>query len=169
MLHIKFPIFQRGALFCMATTLFLGGCAVNVNPPSASLTPPPTTRESVLINYSDGQIQSRLVELDLLKPFNDYWSAHAARDWARLHAFEVAEAPISATFYVPYHARAWQVTHVDVLSLEQSDAEARMTLSMKFRDPDSGKVRAIHRQDKWVRMDGVWRHWVTDPMLTGNR
>ena len=105
MLHIKFPIFQRGALFCMATTLFLGGCAVNVNPPSASLTPPPTTRESVLINYSDGQIQSKLVELDLLKPFNDYWSAHAARDWARLHAFEVADGVGAGDHGEPVGAR----------------------------------------------------------------
>lgn len=167
--HTKKPDLQRGAFVCMIAALLMGGCATNVHQPLSSLTPPSATRESVVISYADAQIRPKLLQANLLKSFSDYWGAHAARDWARLHTFEIAEAPISATFYVPYHARAWQVTHVDVLSLEVDEAEARLTLAMKFRDPDSGKVRAIHRQDKWVRVDGTWRHWVTDPMLTGNR
>lgn len=160
---------RTNALIFLGAGLLLGGCAINVSHPSTQLNPPVAARESAAISYVEPQLQAEFIQVGLLQPFIDYWNAHVARDWIRLHSFEAADAPISAEFYAPYHARAWHVTQIEVLALELDEHEARMTLAMKFRNPDDGKTRSTHRQDKWVRIDGVWRHWVTDPMLTGNR
>ena len=158
----------RSFFACLIAGLLLSGCAVDAGAPSR-LTPPAVARENASINYVDAQAQAQLSQSGLLQPFTEYWDAHARRDWIRLHSFEVADAPISPDFYIPYHARAWHVTNIEVLTLEYDASEARLTLGMTLRNPDDGKTRFMHRQDKWVRIDSSWRHWVTDPMLTGNR
>lgn len=102
----------------------------------------------------------------LLEPFVGYWDAHVSRDWARMYSYEVSDLPLSLDFYVPYHARAWQVLRVEVLKVDVDGTEAGLRLGVEVKDPKSQKTTVIYREDKWTRADGEWRHRVTDPLLT---
>ncbi|NUN59550.1 MAG: hypothetical protein HUU13_00320 [Burkholderiaceae bacterium] len=159
---------RRTAVVCLWFAQ-LAGCAAVVSPPVVKPDAKAVMHKGAPIQYADELLQTEISQAGLLLPFNDYWSAHIAKDWLRLHSFEAADAPVSVEFYVPYHARAWHVSQIEILKIQLDANEAHLTLRMELRNPDDGKARSMHRQDKWVRIDGVWRHWVTDPMLTGNR
>lgn len=118
------------------------------------------------LTYEDS-VQSVLADMNLKTSFEAYWRTHFSRNWARLFTMEHASVPLSEKFYVPYHARAWPVLEVKVLSFARDgvDGDVVLNLQVVYENPDNAKPHKAYRQDQWRLVDGVWRHVVIDPML----
>jgi len=118
------------------------------------------------LTYQDS-VEVALNEMGLKAGFEAYWRTHISRNWAKLFTMEHASIPLSEKFYVPYHARAWPVLEVKVLSFtrDEVDGDAVLNLQVVYENPDNAKPHKAYRQDRWRLVDGVWRHVVIDPML----
>lgn len=149
----------------ICASVLVAGCSLSNSSlqQETSVLPAPTT---VAIEFGEVDARQHMQQAALFEPFAAYWAAHVSRDWARLYSYELAELPLSLEFYVAYHARAWQVLRVEVLKVDLDGAEARLRLSVLVKDPKKQQTSVTYREDKWTRVDGTWRHRVTDPLLT---
>lgn len=153
------------ALFFSGTLLV--GCAPNavIQQPT-----PPSSERAAVINLPEFGDQQRMQDIGLLEPFTKYWDAQVSRNWSTMFTYESSDLPLSAEFYKAYHARAWEVLNVSVLKLDLENGEARMRLAVEVRDPKNLKSQqVVYREDKWVEVDGSWRHKITDPLMSIDR
>ena len=103
----------------------------------------------------------------LANPLYAYWQAHLDRDWKQRFAIEKFPRPVEEKFYVAYHANAWPLKSLEVLSVAIKGDEASVDLGFTWVEPEKSKDVARTQRDKWVRAEGQWRHVVSDPMLSG--
>lgn len=150
----------------VAAALAAVGCSTTT--PVATLATSVTANKPVVITYAEGQ-QEALEQLGLQNALQAYWQAYSQRDWAKLFTMEYppADSPLSEKFYIPYHARAWPVLEVKVLSSKQEDDAGDVLLSqeVRYHNPDKDKPHLAYRHDKWHLVKGQWWHIVNDPML----
>lgn len=158
-------------LMGLAAALATVGCATIT---TSSPNPLPATSAAVsapvvAISYAQDQ-QQKLEQLEGLQAaLQAYWQTHSQRNWAKLFAMELSpDVTLSENFYVAYHARAWPVLDVKVLSLKaENDTGADILLSqeVRYQNPDKNQPHVAYRHDKWRLVQGQWRHLVNDPML----
>jgi len=164
---------KRGISLIMglAAALATVGCATTTtsNPPLATSAAP--SAPVVAITYAEGQQQTLEQVEGLQNAVQAYWQVHSQRDWAKLFTMELSpspDIPLSQNFYVAYHARAWPVLDVKVLSVKaENDTGADILLSqeVRYHHPDKNQPHMAYRHDKWRLVQGQWRHLVNDPML----
>ena len=70
-------------------------------------------------------------------------------------------------FYVAYHANAWQLNSVKITDVQIAEKEAAVDVVLTVVEPEKKTQIPQYQKDKWVFVDGVWRHVVQDPMLSG--
>lgn len=140
----------------------MSGCATNGGDAS------PSQANIVLaVQYSNPSDKDVLDRLGLLRTFHDYWQFHLDRDWKRRYALEKFPRPVEERFYVAYHANAWPLRLLQVTGVSVTDQDAIVSVALTFADPDKKKDVIHHQQSKWTRVEGSWRHLVSDPMLSG--
>lgn len=153
---------------CVAAGFISAGCtALPAERAVVDETPAATSGVPTLSLTYEDSVQSVLADMNLKASFEAYWRTHISRNWAKLFTMEHASVPLSEKFYVPYHARAWPVLEVKVLSFarDEIDGDAVLNLQVVYENPDNAKPHKAYRQDRWRLVDGVWRHVVIDPML----
>ena len=150
----------------VAAALAAVGCTTTTTAPTPATSA--AASKPVVITYAEGQ-QQALEQLGLQAALQTYWQAHSQRDWAKLLTMELAPAdsPLSEKFYIPYHAKAWPVLDVKVLSSTQEGDAGDVLLSqeVRYHHPDKDKPHLAYRHDKWRLVQGQWWHVVNDPML----
>lgn len=120
-----------------------------------------------VITYAAEDIRQRLAAAELLVPFTTYWDANSGRDWKRAYNYEVTDHPVGLEFYLAYHAKAWPLQRLDVIKLELEADAASVRMALHATEPGPGKQPSItYREDKWQRVDGKWKHTITDPLLS---
>jgi len=156
---------RRQVLFKSSALVALGlaGCA-GVPPTHKFARPLPLT-------YANSALRSQLESVDLLRPFTDYWTAYAKRDWVGRYQMERFSVDILSNFYEVYHAAAWIIEAFVVEAVSQPDEKGRVRIDVqaKFSNPNRpDEVRNGLVQDWWLGAAGAaWRHINTDPMLNG--
>lgn len=122
--------------------------------------------------YESDAVRQQLVDMGLIQPLSDYWSAYVARDWARRYRMEEFQKPQEQDFYVAYHAAAWQLLEMRVEAVDASGApdRVRINLRVRFRNPERpAQERTSLLQDLWTKREQGWQHVNSDPMLNGLR
>ena len=155
----------RSTLVCVCAGFFLAACS-STAPSAQQPAPPSVLQVTANVEYADSDVRQRMEQVALIEPFGKYWSAHVSRDWARMYSYESADLPLSLDFYVPYHARAWQIEKLEVLKVEIESETAALRLAVHAKNPKTLKLTVSYLDDNWKQVDGVWRHRVTDPFLT---
>lgn len=155
------------AVVCVGAGFIGAGCtALPAERPVAGASATSDGAPPLTLTY-EASVDAVLAEMSLKANFEAYWQAHVSRNWTKLFSMEHASVPLSEKFYVPYHARAWPVVEVKVLSFtrDEVDGDAVLNLQVVYENPDNAKPHKAYRHDRWRLVDGVWRHVVIDPML----
>lgn len=153
---------------CAISAIAVSGCSTTTPSATAAASSALPAMPPVAIRYAEGQEQA-LAQLKLQPALEAYWRTHSQRDWAKLYTMEHSPSvPLSEKFYIPYHAKAWPVLELKVLSSEHDEATGEVLLSQQvvYHNPDKEKPHTAYRQDKWSLVGAQWLHVVTDPMLT---
>jgi hypothetical protein len=119
------------------------------------------------IKFADAKAEVELSKLGLTQNFKAYWQARKSRNWAARFALENLANTITADFYAAYHGNGWVLKGVTVLAVEGSADAATVTIANTFVNPTSSLDETSTLPDRWVLVEGVWRHVVSDPMLGG--
>ena len=147
----------------IGAVIFVSGCATsNSNSSTAS-----AANTALSFVYGSPAMVDQLRNAGLGDLFVDYWQAHADRNWKRRYAIEKFPRALEEKFYVAYHANAWQLKSIMITGVQVAAKEATVDIVLTVVDPEKKTEIPQYQKDKWAVVDGVWRHVVQDPMLSG--
>lgn len=169
---------RRGIACWVGVAAILAGCAgAPVSPQETGLGSPASASPSLQALKVEPQFQNQeargqLEELGLAQPFDEYWAAFVARDWAGRYRMEEFHRPVEEQFYVSYHAAAWRLLelHIDAIDAADAPERVRINLRARFRNLERPEQEAnTVLQDLWTKRGQGWLHVNSDPMLNGLR
>ena len=160
---MNFKMSVRAISLAVGIVALCAGCATNGgNFPTAVAAVP------LSILYETPSLAEELGKSGIKDRFSDYWQAHASKNWKLRYELEKFPRPLEEKFYVAYHANAWSLRSVKVTGVQQTSLEVTVDLVLSLVDPEKKSDIVQYQKDKWVMVEGSWRHVVQDPMLTGS-
>ena len=162
---------KLGIACLIGSMIVLAGCS-GMRPVANSAGANVLGSSGVAPTYDSAATQQQLVDLGLIQPFQDYWTAYSRRDWVERYRMEEFQKPQEQQFYVAYHAPAWQLLDLRVEGVDASAAPERVRINLRarFRNPDRPEQeRTSVLQDLWAKREQGWLHVNSDPMLNGLR
>jgi hypothetical protein len=155
----------------MATALMALMCtACQTSPDQAAAAAAEAALAAVPLTFANADVGRAVEQLGLEAPLRRYWRLHMDRDFGARFDMEVADQPVKKEFYVAYYGRSWPLERITVNSSSTAGAEAILSLSLLMRDPDRNRTTTVNLPNTtWRRVDGRWKHVITDPMLNGMR
>ncbi|OYU42298.1 MAG: hypothetical protein CFE44_24765 [Burkholderiales bacterium PBB4] len=156
---------MKSLWFCLLLAVLVGsltGCT-STNPASQV-----TSREIALeVIFDDPKMSDELVRLGLRKDFVAYWQAHKDRNWAARFRMENLTNGVTEKFYVAYYDKAWPLKRLSVRGVSDAPQAATVNISYTFTNPETSEEVTYSTPDGWVLVAGIWKHVVSDPMLSG--
>lgn len=163
---------KLGIACLISAIVALTGCAVTQTPSRGKSANVAAHLPRFAIQFQGQEVKQQLADIGLMQPLGEYWNFYATGDWEGRYRMEEFQRHVEESFYVAYHAAAWQLLelHIDSVDVGAAPERVRINLRARFRHLDRpDEERSAILQDLWTQREQVWLHVNSDPMLNGLR